>query len=132
MAWKVELDGAAERDLDKLNPQTAKRILATLHGRVAVLEVHRPVRTYGARRVSGVDRAPVVAERPGQGWVPLDSAVVVHGDSTDGARALERPAIDGHGRRHGAPVVHRAVDGQSGAVELAATGEVHIPVHRRR
>ena len=43
MAWKVELDGAAERDLDKLNPQTAKRILATLHGRVAVLEVPRSI-----------------------------------------------------------------------------------------
>jgi mRNA interferase RelE/StbE len=35
MAWKVELDRAAERDLDKLDRQTARRILAFLHGRIA-------------------------------------------------------------------------------------------------
>jgi len=38
MVWKVEFDRAAERDLDKLDPQVAKRILVFLHGRVAVLD----------------------------------------------------------------------------------------------
>ena len=30
MAWKIELADAAEQDLDKLDPQMAKRILAFL------------------------------------------------------------------------------------------------------
>jgi mRNA interferase RelE/StbE len=38
MAWKVDLDPAAERELDKLDPQMARRILTFLHGRVAVLD----------------------------------------------------------------------------------------------
>lgn len=38
MAWKLDLDSAAERELDKLDPQTARRILTFLHSRVAVLE----------------------------------------------------------------------------------------------
>jgi mRNA interferase RelE/StbE len=38
MAWKVELDPAAERELDKLDPQIARRILAFLHGRLAMLD----------------------------------------------------------------------------------------------
>lgn len=38
MAWKVELDKAAERDLDKLDPQIARRILSFLFERVAILE----------------------------------------------------------------------------------------------
>ena len=38
MAWKVEFDRAAERDLDKLDPQIVRRILAFLHGRVATLD----------------------------------------------------------------------------------------------
>ena len=38
MAWTVKLDHAAERDLDKLDPQVARRILAFLFGRVARLE----------------------------------------------------------------------------------------------
>jgi mRNA interferase RelE/StbE len=38
MAWKVELDPDAERELDKLDPQIARRILTFLHGRVAVLD----------------------------------------------------------------------------------------------
>jgi mRNA interferase RelE/StbE len=38
MAWKVELDRAAERDLDKLDPQIARRILKFLYGRVAILD----------------------------------------------------------------------------------------------
>ena len=35
MAWKVELSPAAEKDLDKLDQQWTKRILAFLHGRLA-------------------------------------------------------------------------------------------------
>lgn len=38
MAWKVELDAAAERELDKLDPQIARRILAFLRDRVAPLD----------------------------------------------------------------------------------------------
>ena len=38
MAWKIELADAAERDLEKLDPQMARRILAFLHDRVAVLD----------------------------------------------------------------------------------------------
>ena len=38
MVWKVELDPAAERELDKLDPQNARRILTFLHSRVAVLD----------------------------------------------------------------------------------------------
>ena len=43
MAWRVELDGAAVRDLDKLDPQVARRILAFLHGRVAALDDPRSI-----------------------------------------------------------------------------------------
>ena len=43
MAWKVELDRAAERDLDKLDRQTARRILAFLHARIATLEDPRSI-----------------------------------------------------------------------------------------
>jgi len=43
MAWKVELDPAAERELGKLDPQVARRILAFLHGRVAVLDDPRSI-----------------------------------------------------------------------------------------
>lgn len=35
MAWRVELDEAAERELGKLDPQVARRILKFLHERVA-------------------------------------------------------------------------------------------------
>ena len=38
MAWKVEIDRAAVRDLSKLERQAAQRILAFLHGRIATLE----------------------------------------------------------------------------------------------
>ena len=38
MAWRVEIDRAAVRDLDKLDRQAARRILAFLHGRVATLD----------------------------------------------------------------------------------------------
>ena len=38
MAWTVELDPAAVRELGKLDQQTARRILVFLHGRVATLD----------------------------------------------------------------------------------------------
>lgn len=43
MAWKVELDRAAERDLDKLDSQIAKRILLFLYKRVAILDDPRSI-----------------------------------------------------------------------------------------
>lgn len=43
MAWKVDFDPAAERELGKLDPQSAKRILAFLHDRVAVLDDPRSI-----------------------------------------------------------------------------------------
>jgi mRNA interferase RelE/StbE len=43
MVWKVELDRAAERDLDKIDPQIARRILVFLHGRVAALDDPRSI-----------------------------------------------------------------------------------------
>lgn len=43
MVWRVELDPAAERELDKLDPQTARRILVFLHGRVAQLDDPRSI-----------------------------------------------------------------------------------------
>ena len=43
MAWKVEIDRAAVRDLGKLDQQTARRILAFLHGRVAPLDDPRSI-----------------------------------------------------------------------------------------
>ncbi len=43
MAWRVELDPAAVRELDRLDLQSARRILAFLHGRVAQLDDPRSV-----------------------------------------------------------------------------------------
>lgn len=43
MAWKIELDRAAERELDRLDPQTARRILKFLHGRVRPLDDPRSI-----------------------------------------------------------------------------------------
>ena len=43
MAWKVELDRDAVRELGKLDQQTARRILAFLHGRVATLDDPRSI-----------------------------------------------------------------------------------------
>ena len=43
MAWKIELDRAAVRDLGKFDQETARRILAFLHGRVATLEDPRSI-----------------------------------------------------------------------------------------
>ena len=38
MAWKVEVSEEADRQLDKLDPQIAQRILRLLHERVVQLE----------------------------------------------------------------------------------------------
>lgn len=38
MAWRIEFDPSAERELGKLDPPIARRILAFLHGRVAPLD----------------------------------------------------------------------------------------------
>lgn len=43
MAWRIELAPAAVRELDKLNPQIARRILAFLHERVARLDDPRSI-----------------------------------------------------------------------------------------
>ena len=43
MAWKINLDPAAERELDKLDPQIARRILSFLHQRVATLDDPRSI-----------------------------------------------------------------------------------------
>ncbi len=43
MFWRVELDPAAERELSKLDPQVARRILIFLHDRVAALDNPRSI-----------------------------------------------------------------------------------------
>ena len=43
MAWKIEFDPAAEKELDKLDPQTIKRILKFLLERVAPLDDPRSI-----------------------------------------------------------------------------------------
>jgi mRNA interferase RelE/StbE len=43
MAWKVELSVEVDRQLDKLDPQVARRILKFLHERVAPLENPRSI-----------------------------------------------------------------------------------------
>ena len=43
MAWKIELDRAAVRELGKLDQQTARRILAFLHSRDATLDDPRSI-----------------------------------------------------------------------------------------
>ena len=43
MAWKLEIDSAAARDLDRLDRQAARRILAFLHGRIAALDDPRSI-----------------------------------------------------------------------------------------
>jgi mRNA interferase RelE/StbE len=50
MAWKVELSSEADRDLKKIDPQQARRILKFLHQRVAKLD--DPRRTGEALRGS--------------------------------------------------------------------------------
>jgi mRNA interferase RelE/StbE len=43
MAWKIEFHPVAERELDKLDPQAARRILAFLHECVAILDNPRGI-----------------------------------------------------------------------------------------
>lgn len=43
MAWKVELDKSAEKELDKLDRQTARRILVFLSERVSKLDDPRSI-----------------------------------------------------------------------------------------
>ena len=43
MAWKVELSRAAEKELDLLDPSSARRILVFLHGRLALLDDPRSI-----------------------------------------------------------------------------------------
>lgn len=43
MVWKVDLSTAAERELDKLDPQAARRILTFLYSRLAVLDDPRSI-----------------------------------------------------------------------------------------
>jgi mRNA interferase RelE/StbE len=43
MVWKIEFDPGAERELDKLDPQQARRILAFLSNRIAKLDNPRSI-----------------------------------------------------------------------------------------
>jgi mRNA interferase RelE/StbE len=43
MAWKIELSATAARELDKLDPPQAKRILKFLHERLAPLDNPRGI-----------------------------------------------------------------------------------------
>jgi mRNA interferase RelE/StbE len=43
MAWKIEIDPNAERELDRLDPQVARRILKFLNERVALLDNPRSI-----------------------------------------------------------------------------------------
>ena len=43
MAWRIEFERAAARELDKLGPQAAERILRFLHDRVAPLDDPRSI-----------------------------------------------------------------------------------------
>jgi mRNA interferase RelE/StbE len=43
MAWRIEIDRVALRELDRLDPQVSKRILAFLHERLAKLSDPRSI-----------------------------------------------------------------------------------------
>ena len=43
MAWKIELSSLAQKNLDQLDPQMARRVLSFLHERVAVLDNPRSI-----------------------------------------------------------------------------------------
>jgi len=43
MVWKIEFDANAERELGKLDPPIARRILAFLNGRIAKLDDPRSI-----------------------------------------------------------------------------------------
>jgi mRNA-degrading endonuclease RelE of RelBE toxin-antitoxin system len=72
MGWKIEFDENAERELKKLDPQIAKRILAFLFNRVAPLDVRKTAPNSppagSALRASPGTPAPVPPAR-GCGWL---------------------------------------------------------------
>jgi len=43
MVWKIEFERSAEKELDRLAPQAAKRILIFLHERISRLENPRSI-----------------------------------------------------------------------------------------
>ena len=43
MVWRIEFEGASARELDKLDPQSARRILRFLRDRVAPLDDVRSI-----------------------------------------------------------------------------------------
>lgn len=43
MAWEIEFETAAERELDKLDPQIARRLLKFLYERIARLDDPRSI-----------------------------------------------------------------------------------------
>ncbi|THV22915.1 type II toxin-antitoxin system RelE family toxin [Peteryoungia ipomoeae] len=43
MAWRIEFERSAERELDKLGPEAIRRILNFLHKRIAPLEDPRSI-----------------------------------------------------------------------------------------
>ena len=43
MAWQLELSTLARENLDQLDPQVGRRLLAFLHGRVAALDDPRSI-----------------------------------------------------------------------------------------
>ena len=43
MAWRIEIDPLAQRDLDKLDPQIANRVVSFLRKRVAPLDDPRSI-----------------------------------------------------------------------------------------
>ena len=43
MAWQLELSTLARKNLDQLDPQVGRRLLAFLHGRVATLDDPRSI-----------------------------------------------------------------------------------------
>lgn len=43
MAWKVEISSLAQKNLDQLDPQIARRILSFLHERVVTLDDPRSI-----------------------------------------------------------------------------------------
>jgi mRNA interferase RelE/StbE len=43
MAWKVELSSLAQKNLDQLDPQVARRVLSFLHERVSPLDDPRSI-----------------------------------------------------------------------------------------
>lgn len=43
MAWRIEIERSAERDVDKLDHQAARRLLTFLHGRLAPLNDPRAI-----------------------------------------------------------------------------------------